>query len=949
MNKWFKIFIHIFLGLLLGGCVAMVYLCSSESFRLHVAKKVQAQFQKDYQCQLNCHLEKIDWWSLKMVFVNVAISPICTKEANDQGEWSILSEKLIARASWWSLLSRGGLKISLNLDRMVMFEAFENKPTGLVLFCSKLLVMSNSSFISYDSVKIKDGLLYLKKKSDEIDIQLPFLCNIQPEKNRTKIQAYINDGCLQHAGSVVVSGMAGSLVCDFPGVNMLENIGGQVQLNYFVHSLPDSLIKISDLNSKCSKSLKAGFIAGKMEKGAGEFALKSEDGAIIIDPIKIQFLHSQCLCSLGLSASSGLLKYFQIPDALLELSGKAEIELSADLYDPFKTFQLSVSLRDVIYKMKSIFPFGKIFITSQDEGIFSGTIKIDKESLFQVSILFSSDKKDIEINLSNAKDLEIAKDSNWVVKKNKCNFALHYSSGESNSETSGRYDIEVLNIKLDDAKKINGTFCLKDGNVFARGKAQDVEYDGKINLFPEFKIESFAGKRSGKNVFDFKSDKLDQGNIVGKVDFSILQEFVPEAFRVSFAQDGAALISAGIKNGVCSAHVKIEKACMRVPPMYNVIQDLSASCELSLKDKKIVFKDVDISWYEGRASCSRATVYFDNSGNCLFVHAPLLLQDLMFSWDRGVYSLVSGRLLLTKESVEKDFCLEGKLMMQKSELKENIFSCEFQEILSGGLVDKVENSRKDKSNDNQAEFNCLYDIDIFTKESLGVKTSFLSAQAVVDLCLKGCLKKPELSGVILLISGSLFFPYKPLEIVEGKLLFIPEQPFDPIVELVAKGKLKRFAVCMKASGSALDPHVEFESQPSLSEEQIVSLLLLGIENNSLGIMIPAFLIQKLNEIIFGPAMSKIKLKAVFDRLLKSLRYFRFLPQFTNQTGRGGMRGTFEVDASENLHGKIDTNFMQIEDTKFDIDYAATDDITLRLQKDGPSAYGGEVEFRWKFS
>jgi len=26
----------------------------------------------------------------------------------------------------------------------------------------------------------------------------------------------------------------------------------------------------------------------------------------------------------------------------------------------------------------------------------------------------------------------------------------------------------------------------------------------------------------------------------------------------------------------------------------------------------------------------------------------------------------------------------------------------------------------------------------------------------------------------------------------------------------------------------------------------------------------------------------------------------------------------------------------------------TDDVTLRGQKDGPSTYGGEVEFRWKF-
>ncbi len=40
--------------------------------------------------------------------------------------------------------------------------------------------------------------------------------------------------------------------------------------------------------------------------------------------------------------------------------------------------------------------------------------------------------------------------------------------------------------------------------------------------------------------------------------------------------------------------------------------------------------------------------------------------------------------------------------------------------------------------------------------------------------------------------------------------------------------------------------------------------------------------------------------------------------------------------------------MQLEDTKFDVDYAVTDDITLRAQKDGPSTYSGEVEFKWKF-
>ncbi len=977
MNRWVKIFLHIFLGLALGSVVALVYICSSESFRQRVAQKVEIQFQKDYGCQLSCRLEKIDWWSLKMVFSRVAISPFfqhkkdlvfdasvkacddniskakcdsscAVSVANighhvDGDEWSLVCEKLTARATWWHVLTHGRLKLSLDLEGLVLFESFEKQPVGLVAFCGKLLDLGDASFVVYDGVVIKDGLLYLRKEPDEMSVQIPFACNIQPEKKSTRLQAHIHDGCVQRSDVTLVRGIVGSLTSDLAGVDMLQNLTGQIQLNYF--AVPFG--KSDNAANNNSDRLGAGFIAGKIENGVGEFVIKSEDGAIIVDPIKIQCQKSECFCSVGLSASSELMKYFDVPDFLLELSGKTGIELSVDLYDFFKTFQVSMLLGGITYKSKSIFPGGKLLVSHHDAGGFFGTIQIVDTVSFDLRAMFGEDKKSVEIVASNVGALQISSGSNWVVEKNDCNIVVARSAQD---EVTGRYDLKLHDVKLDEFLYLSGCFEVKNGKVLTKGTFQDVAYEIIVQLFPDIVFEKLYGIKDGHVVLDFKSDQESSNKglhgVMGKVDFSLLRDVVPEVFKMSFAQDGSLVLSGCIKDGVCLFQAKIEQACMRIPVMYNVIQGLSASCELDLHQKKIVFKDVDVSWYEGRAFCSRATVFVDYAGACSFVHAPLMLQDLMFSWDRGVYTLVSGRLLLKKENTEALLCVEGQLMLQKSELKENLFSCEFQEMLAGGLVDKVD--RQDKAS-GKAGFNCVYDIAVFTKDALHIKTSFLSARAIVDLCIKGSLKKPELSGAIQLMSGSLFFPYKPLEIAEGKLLFIPEQPFDPVVELLAKGKLKRFGVSMKAWGSALDPHVQFEAQPYLSEEQIVSLLLLGVENNSLGMMVPAFLIQKLNEIIFGPALSKIKLKAVFDRLLKSLRYFRFLPQFTNQTGRGGMRGIFEIDASENLQGKIDTNFMQIEDTKFDIDYAVTDDVTLRLQKDGPSTYGGEVEFRWKFS
>jgi hypothetical protein len=505
----------------------------------------------------------------------------------------------------------------------------------------------------------------------------------------------------------------------------------------------------------------------------------------------------------------------------------------------------------------------------------------------------------------------------------------------------GHYEVVVQNFLLSKLYRLQGDFELKDGRVEFLGTMNDLSYSGALRLFPDYVFESFSAYRGNDLLIDFSTDPSDPLYVVGAVDFSVLHDVVPSLFKMSFAQEGSFVFRGYLKDGICGATVQTHYAHIRVPYVYNVIQNVTATCEFNIHEKNLVFKDIDIEWYEGKISCSVANVYFDKNLKWNFLHAPLMLHDVMLSWNKGVYGLVSGRILLSKREISEPLCVQGQLMVQKAELKENIFSAEFQELLSGIGA---------SSSSAEQTLQPYVDVSLFTKDPLQINTSFLTAKALVDVRVQGLLNKTDLSGLIKLLSGFLNFPFKPLEIVDGKIIFIPEQSlFDPTIEFIAKGKLKRFGVTLKAWGSALDPHVQFEAQPYLSEEQIISLLLLGVEDQSLSLMVPAFLTQRLKDIIFGPALSNVKLQSVFDRLLQSLKYVRFIPQFTNQTGRGGVRGIFEVDATEHLQGKIDTNFAHLEDTKFDIDYAATDDVTFRLQKDGPSTYGGQVEFRWKFS
>lgn len=913
----FKIILHVFLGLLLGGTIVMVYLSSSVTFRQYLQKKIEQRFERDYGCQMQATLQNIDWLSCTMTFSGISIIP----KNLTQESWSIVAETLQIKGSWLSLLLHGKLKVCVSLKHVIMMETFDQVPKKLMQFCSKMFSQAINARILYDVVSITDGLIYYKRLSDGLNISIPYVCNMRTERLATRMQLYVHGGSIGYQDDVWAQNIAGSVLCDFPFINIAQNLSAQVQLNYIFCKFGQEI---------------PGFLAGKFEQGFGEFILKTQDGSVVIDPIKIHFRDNSCFCDVMIAATDQVLHYFEFPEILGDVAGKVGLAVHVDLYDILQTLQISLVLNDILYKSKPLIPGGKILITEHNKHGFSGVFAMNDEQKFAVQVYATSEQKKCKI--FNLIDLELPLDSGYKILKNNCNIEMAY---EPSGLIHGNYQIVVVHQLLQKDYTLSGSFEIKDGRVQFLGTMNDVSYQGALVLFPEYIFESFSASRGKTLLIDFSTDPQDPLYVVGSVDFSVIHDLMPEPFKMSFAQEGSLVFRGYLKDGICGATVQTHYAHIRVPYIYNVVQNVAATCEMNLYEKNLVFKDIDIELYEGKISCSQANVYFDKNLNWNFVHAPLMLHDVMLSWNKGIYGLVSGRILLYKVCQSEPLRVQGQLMVRKAELKQNIFSTEFQEILSG-IVSAPSLT--------QATMQPYIDVSLFTQDPLQISTSFLTAKALVDVNVKGLLHKTDLSGSIKLLSGFLNFPFKPLEIVEGKLLFIPEQSlFDPVIEFVAKGKLKRFLVTLKSWGSALDPHMQFESNPYLSEEQIIALLLLGVEDQSLSMLVPAFLAQRLKDIIFGPALSNITLKSIFDRLLQYLKYVRFIPQFTNQTGRGGVRGIFEIDATEHLQGKIDTNFAHLEDTKFDIDYAATDDVTLQLQKDGPSTYGGQVEFRWKFS
>lgn len=927
MQAYIKVLLTIFLGLLLGGGLVLLHVSSNGTLQEYIVKKVQQDFYAKYGCGLECRLERIDWLSLQICFADVSMGKAAQSvdpsgEKEEDSSWSIVADSFVLSASWWSLITRFRCKMSGAFERVIMYESkpcfSDNTPSELMTFLMKLFKRSESSFIEYDWLSISDGLLFLEQQ-DGSCLHVPYSCNISCERAGTRMQFYPQRGKILYQGTRMVDEFSGSIVWDLPNEDVVK--GMSLQMNIDMH--------IVGLMEKGSCN-----VAGSMKRGLGIFSLKNEDSSFCIDPIQIRVDSKKCLFDASMVTHSDLCNQLNLHDFFKDVEGVLKIDFRGDLYDLLNTIQIDASVDNVLYRSKSLVEKATVLVHYVKQGVLAGMIAVGNKQFFEFTI--ESTKQGAQFSCVNNRDFIFSSDSYWKIPLGKCCLNATY---DKNVGWKGSYKALLQNDKLQQEKHVFGDFALRDEKISLDGSLDDILYKIGLTLSPSVMLEKCLVTQGQKKLVQFQTDEKNSSLLLGDIDFSCVQYIVPDAFKASFAQEGSIQFQGFVKDGVYYSQVATNDANIRIPKIYNVVQNVAASCELDFYNRQIVFKDVKAELHEGEIVCSAINLLFDKSGRIQFIHAPCLLHNVLMSWNKGIFLLLSGSMIVRK-SKGMPIHIGAQVIVEKSQLKDNIFSSEFQEALFGKVLEYEEKESVEDSPE--------LDIAVFTKDLMHIKTTFLGAHAKLDLQLKGTVKKPELSGLIHLVSGSFYFPYKSLDISDGKLFFLPDQQFDPLLDVVARGKLKRFGVSMHVTGSIFDPVVQFEATPYLTEEQIVSLLLLGIEENSLSVMVSALLTQKLKDLVFGPALSKIKMQSKFERLLQSLKYFRFLPQFTNQAGRGGIRGVFEVDASDHLHGKVDTNFMQLEDTTFDVDYDVTDDVTLRGQKDGPSTYGGEVEFRWKF-
>jgi hypothetical protein len=495
------------------------------------------------------------------------------------------------------------------------------------------------------------------------------------------------------------------------------------------------------------------------------------------------------------------------------------------------------------------------------------------------------------------------------------NFSVHAATVQEQPLAHGTYEINEQTVTINGCHKtarFGASFCPKPFKLCS------VHYTHMQTNQPLLEVKSLSD-----NPHAFNS----------MIDISLIKECIKAPFAHTIQADGKLILDAEIKDNVVRGSCHLSQGNIRLPQTYNFISGLHVPFSVDLNQLTCSISDAHCTLHKGSVHCKKGTVMFDKNYQVHFAHMPILFDSCLLNPTKDLFAIVSGSSLFSYQQNKIPF-LQCNVIIERSQLKENLFSPLFQRALFGpgtGTPPHV-----------------ACDITVQTRDPIRIKTAFLEANAKVNVNMSNTLATPHLSGSVQIDSGTLSFPYKPLYINKAEITLQPDKLDDPIIELLAKNTIKKHQVTLSVSGSLQNHTISLESSPALTEDQIMALLLVGSPSESLNIVMPALVMQNIKNIIFESEQSPLKLDTYFRHMLRPLKHIHLAPSFIDQTARGGVRGGIEIEIGDRWRALIQKNFSLSEDTRFELEYLVSDDVSIRAIRDERRDASAEAEFRWKF-
>ena len=894
------------------GCIGTIYYLQYDPwFKEYVAHHVCDQLQTSF----NCTVKHTGVKDLTIASGSITLENVIVIDHNSS-DWHWSAQTFRLSFSWVELLLYGTLDLIIHLADFTM-ESKKDTDLAILPHLHSLLCGPQSSLpVIVKQVSLQRAHIRIYDSNNNTLYTLNGSGKIKKIDNALKAIVHIQNGTGAYEKRTLIHNAYGSIEVDARAIETHPHItvGGSCSLQ---------IPYLDQHNTQCH-------IAGTWNNDQGSINLKNSDQSFDITAR----IHNHNTSITARAPLSSVWKLVYNTTQESTINGTCKLHAKGNLKKQYAKGH--ILLQEVTAADTSIGSLGQCTF-EKTKNKWRGTLYGQRKSGITCSGSWQFDQSagNGSMQIANNTALFITPSSQWCIPAHAGEFICSF---DSSAHIDGTFKCSAQHTKLRTTLDTKGSLKSSNGSYTINGTIGKNEYSADLSLFPQAHLTYFTcSDPNNKPLVSLQSDADQQQALTGTVNFNCIREALNVFCSYDLQGEGVFKTNILKNNTGFDVSLQLIDGTIRIPQTYNFINGLCAQFSADIAHRNITMNNMRCQLHKGTLESNHASLYATDDGSIAFACTPIIFNDCLLNIQKDLFATVSGHLLL-QQSQYGIPTLKGIVILDQSQLNENIFSHNAQQ----SLMHNAKNIFTSPTTDMHL------DVTLASSNPVRVKTPFLETDAHIRIAVSNTLQNPTITGSIQLQSGELAFPYKPLYISKGSLYFMPNQLYDPMIELEARNTIKKFNVTMHVTGSLKNHHINLNSSPILSEEQIVALLLVGSQEESLNIVMPALIMQNVKQLLFGSEQTRSKIGKYFTGFLKPFKHITLVPSFVDQTGRGGLRGTVEINVHDRLRALIQKNFSLTEDTRFEIEYMLSDDISLRGVRDERRDISGELEMKWKF-
>lgn len=899
----------IFLALVIGCIGTLGFMQQDQWIKDAIGLPLLRMLERSLDCTMTGRVVRVHLINPSVEFENVVVA------SSVGNAWTWHADHFELRSSWGHFLTKGRIALHVLLDRVHTQTLVINGLPAIWKFIDRLRQGIPLGLpITLQSILLRNVVADVRDESLDAQVKLVFDGQAKRMVGAFKMAFQLSSGNLQARNRTLFDQAAGWI-----HINAHQKEG-------------KSVLAIS---TRCSLDLPQlapmtrSVICVSWDGSEGSCTLNNGDQSCLISPIILKRnpdgFTAECTATVPL-------KYFArlvTPDEQYNsLEGTYLMHVYAEQKQGVMNMRGNIKMEHIRYNGLQIAHLGMLSFATNGQ-VAHGALYVDHQGPWRFSGPWSFDRASHsgKMTLANAQELEMPGMAHWKIEPHDVSII---------TSINGQQELEVIynglakNQTLESQMPFSGSARMDSGRIALTCLIDGNECESVVMKNP-LRFESLTIRNNAHDIVAaVYGQKDDNARFEGLAKLVFLKSIFGNWLPYNVHAEGDLLFKGLLQQGKFFGSLSLDGA-LRLPATYHGMNGLRARFIIDPCNKSCVIRDMACMVNRGSLFCNRATLLLDDAYKPYYVHVPCMVRDcFLTNGAKDFFAFISGSFLYTYQNQASAFT--GSCIIDRARLTR----------MPADMFFKASFSTSSMGQD------FLVDISVATKEPIRIKTLLVDTNAKVVLALKGSMQKPSITGSVELLSGSLVFPYRPLYITKGSVYFLPHQSNDPLIELVAKNKIKQHDISLHLMGSLSNHHLMLDSSPSLTEAQILGLLLVGSLEQSFNVMVPTLIMQNLKNFLMGSDPTSANLQAYWRNLLRPLNYIHLMPSFTDQTGRGGLRGGVEIEFGERCRALVAKNFDLTEDVRCEVEYLMSDDICLKGVRDERGDVTAEVEMRWKF-